>query len=468
MTKKKKNTPAILPVLLAAALAACGQGGAPTPDATTGGAAVPAATATAGAAAAPLRLLKGAYILSTSQTAAYLIHNPDGGAVYLATTIDFSDGVERVLCNTPGCTHSDESCPAWVYTSPSYTVANSELLCDGDALYWMVDGRLNDSADAFIDVSDLDGGNRRRLVGGADFPDLSSAYLSGCIVGDGSALYLTTCENTEENVSNTILWRLDKATGALTQTNLGTGANGDSPWMIGTWGSQMLFQYTAAGDTPAPPADDADADAWDAYADATEAAREGRTLEIRPVGTDGVKGEPLYTWTSRDAVTEYSRERAADGVYYELRAPSGDLDSIDLATGARTTLAPALTPDAVTAELHPLPDGKLLADTTTRQGDELVTRRYILDPNGGTKQELAGTWLKNGAGSPRPPVIYASNGESLLLMAEIRMSTVSGLGDDGQFYNYNGEDFVYDVAPLADYLAGSTDWTNCTLLGPLI
>lgn len=65
-------------------------------------------------------------------------------------------------------------------------VPQAMLLPVGDRLYWLVDGRHNESDSAYLDVSNPDGSDRRRVAEGDDLPDLTSAYIW---YTDGTALY---------------------------------------------------------------------------------------------------------------------------------------------------------------------------------------------------------------------------------------------------------------------------------------
>ena len=65
-------------------------------------------------------------------------------------------------------------------------VPKAMLLPVGDRLYWLVDGRYNESDGAYLDVSNLDGSDRRRVAEGDALPDLTNAYVW---YTDGTALY---------------------------------------------------------------------------------------------------------------------------------------------------------------------------------------------------------------------------------------------------------------------------------------
>ena len=75
------------------------------------------------------------------------------GDVFVATCTDWETGVQTVLCDKPGCTHADASCPAALGPAQG---ADSRVYEIGDRLVWMVLG----NGDGTADISDLDGGDR--------------------------------------------------------------------------------------------------------------------------------------------------------------------------------------------------------------------------------------------------------------------------------------------------------------------
>ena len=114
---------------------------------------------------------------AVGQDAVYSAMNIDDAGQYYATTIDFSTGEQRILCKKPGCSHADESCPAYMTAIRNGCVPRAMLLPVGDRLYWLVDGRHNESDSAYLDVSNPDGSDRRRVAEGDDLPDLTNAYV---------------------------------------------------------------------------------------------------------------------------------------------------------------------------------------------------------------------------------------------------------------------------------------------------
>ncbi len=106
------------------------------------------------------------------QNAVYNVMNVNGEGRYFATTIDLTTGQQQILCYKPNCPHEDDTCPGFMAQSASGAVPTAYLIPAPDRLYWIIDGRFNDSCGAYVDVSDLGGRNRHRIVEGDDLPDL--------------------------------------------------------------------------------------------------------------------------------------------------------------------------------------------------------------------------------------------------------------------------------------------------------
>ena len=119
----------------------------------------------------------------------YRVYQPDDADYALASVIDSATGQERVLCSRSGCAHNEESCPAFLgrATEDSPYVSGG-LYADGDKLYWLrvpMSNVMSNTNDAFLDVSELDGSNRRRIVTGGIIPH----YLYTDWYGNGESLF---------------------------------------------------------------------------------------------------------------------------------------------------------------------------------------------------------------------------------------------------------------------------------------
>lgn len=157
-----KHTTRLTACLLALALTACTAAPQDMPaSTTTETAAVPAQTAEptteTPAVQDTLTPIYTTWGAAVGRDAVYSAMNIDDAGQYFATTIDFSTGEQRILCKKLGCSHADESCPAYMTAIRNGCVPQAMLLPVGDRLYWLVDGRYNESDSAYLDVSNPDG-----------------------------------------------------------------------------------------------------------------------------------------------------------------------------------------------------------------------------------------------------------------------------------------------------------------------
>lgn len=142
-----KHTTRLTACLLALALTACTAAPQNMPaSTTTETAAAPAQTAEptteTPAVQDTLTPIYTTWGAAVGQDAVYSAMNIDDAGQYFATTIDFSTGEQRILCKKLGCSHTDESCPAYMTAIRNGCVPKAMLLPVGDRLYWLVDGPL--------------------------------------------------------------------------------------------------------------------------------------------------------------------------------------------------------------------------------------------------------------------------------------------------------------------------------------
>ena len=105
----------------------------------------------------------------------------------------------------------------------------------GDRLYWLVDGRHNESDSAYLDVSNPDGSDRRRVAEGDDLPDLTNAYVW---YTDGTALYTFVRGYDEYSV-----FRLDEGGAACFFTR--SIPDGEDYFALGCWQDKIVLQHSA-------------------------------------------------------------------------------------------------------------------------------------------------------------------------------------------------------------------------------
>jgi len=439
----KKCLSVCLALLLAGCAAAEPADPVPTP--------VPAEE-TAGTVLFPeLTALHTQWGLTMGKDAAYVPTVPEGGAARVATKISLDTGEQSVLCHLPGCAHTDEGCPAYLWTAGS-CVASDALIAVGDKLYWLVDGRYNGSAGAYIDVSGLDGSNRRRIAEGDSLPELDpwATYLT-----DGDTLYFSNA-----NVAGGSLFRIDE-TGV---TRLWEPPQQDPNTYcacLAVWEGKPVFTVAENGPIEInleEPPEGASDEEWEAYSQECDRMiqeiYDNRRHALYVLDADGDWGSPVAEWKSA--------EGDPFEIFWKDKAYGVDGDGVpcvtDLTTGAREKFLPEGL--AGEAQGFNYSTGGYAVLFVMQNGQEAW---YACDLEGNKAVPLNATWYKDNA-VPRAPYPLADNGETAFLQVGAEYYTATTFGPDGVPSQFTTCNFNYAVMPLAEYMAGSQDWTPVTLL----
>ena len=383
---------------------------------------------------------------AVGQDAVYSAMNIDDAGQYFATTIDFSTGEQRILCKKPGCSHADESCPAYMTAIRNGCVPQAMLLPVGDRLYWLVDGRHNESDSAYLDVSNPDGRDRRRVAEGDDLPDLTNAYVW---YTDGTALY--TFVRSYDKYSAV---RLDEG-GAACFFTLSI-PDGEDYFAVGCWQDKIVLQHSGGYlQQPLNPAGEAATDeelrAWLA---ADEQAQNAQTKNLCLLDTAGGMIDTDMTWGGDAGNVQLVHNGAA----YVLNE-SGLVTKFDLAAGTAQTRQLDLQGTQILYGVveGARPDGWI--PVTVRDDSE-----GLLNPETGVYTPLPTTWLKDQAVERSPFIVAASDTMLLVKYGEIYYTT-NDIGTDGAPYSFTTCRGEYGIISVKDYLAGSQDWVQVTLQG---
>ena len=159
------------------------------------------------------------------------------------------------------------------------------------------------------------------------------------------------------------------------------------------------------------------------------------------------------SWTGADGNVQLVNNGAA----YVLNE-SGQVTKLDLSAGTAATRRLDL-------------QGTLqysIVGTATFNGWIPVTVRNdsegVLNPETGAYTPLPTTWLKDQAVERSPFVVAASDTMLLVQYGEVYY-TANGIGTDGIPHSSTTCRREYGIIPVTDYLAGSQDWVQVTLLG---
>ena len=382
------------------------------------------------------------------QNAVYNVMNVNGEGRYFATTIDLTTGQQQILCYKPNCPHEDDTCPGFMAQSASGAVPTAYLIPAPDRLYWIIDGRFNDSCGAYVDVSDLDGRNRHRIVEGDDLPDLG---VVNNWYADGSALYTAYYSG-----SDFLILRIDETGAAI----IGQKTRSDSEWYhaVGCWQDKIILQHNEyyyipelkkAGDT-------ATKEEYDAWYDEQDAAQLTQPVSLYLLGTDREEHPLDFHWT----VTDSAIAKVQNGIVY-LLSPGGTVTQMNLSTGSSTTQSFDLPGQAVPDDPDILP-GNWASVYITDLGNG--NNECLLNLDTGEFQPQPTTWFKDQA-APRCPIIWAADHGMLFLQYGEVYYTEKGIGPDGLPASYTVGRNEYGIISFDDYLAGSQDWVHVTLLG---
>lgn len=452
-----KKTPCLLPLLAAALFAV----GCAQPASTVPQSSVPASTSETASEppSAPPRLQE----LTASANGYYYLQSiiDETGRIFL-TTVDLNDGQQRVLCNKPGCSHSDENC--WAYVFPDSITRSSawEAYTDGTLLYFVyltdyqhfgMDGAQPESA---IFISDLTGPTRPLAEMAAQSPNYCAnflqdgAYLDGHWFTDGETLWALITSNphnaaNEQTFAATLYHFVPAPEGAATPYTaevVWRQVRDGSTTYAGLLDGQIVLQLEYPGPDTGSLADN----------------YKLSTSELRVLSCDGALGEPLLTFLNGD----WQGGTLLNGQRYAVPANSTDLTVTDLRTGdSRTLCTLPIQADALSVTPQLIYEGRLVVDVSQDTGDT----RYVIDTTTGAMTTLPATWAKDGA-IPRVPVFrqIAQNRCLMLVGTQDRMLTT--MGQDGGTYTFNSPLSVYAVADLGDYLDGDQNWQICSLLDP--
>lgn len=453
----------LLPLLAAILLAVgCADRPAVASDETAGPAAATPESARENAASSP-ETQPVLQELTASAGGYFYVSSPIGenGPVYL-TTVDLNDGQQRVLCGKPGCTHSDESCWAYLYSGTEARPWSLEVYTDGHLLYFVyltdyqhagLEGAQPESA---VYVADLTGTSCPLWEMAGQGPNYCGAFLqdNACTEDywftDGDTLWALILSNPLDDAG--------AQTFAATLYHFAPAPQGDAaPYAAevvwrqvreGNIGYQGLLDGQILLDLQYPGPDTG------SLADNYKNSQS----ELRLLSCQGTLGEPLARFTNGSL----QMHQLVDGQWYTMAAESTELQVTDLLSGQTRTLCTLPIQEGAFSVTPQLAwNGKLVVDVSGDAGDT----RYVVDTATGAMTTLPATWAKDGVVSRVPVFCQVAQGRCLLQVGtQDRMLTT--MGQDGGTQTFYSPLPVYAVMDLDAYLAGSQDWQVCSLLAP--
>lgn len=347
------------------------------------------------------------------------------GSILLATKIDFATAQQEILCNADGCTHTDETCPAFMAAdddalSQYYT---GGLVAAGDRLYWFISGGAS-PVNVRVDVSAPDGSDRHTII------ENGSMFQLDCTMSmnftDGDALYLATAASGLVRLEDTGLTPIFPLNDGHPTSENPLYAQGSTPrcMILGCWQDMAVFACTPS-------------------------------LSGSGTGLMGVHADGNIT----DLGTYHTAFSAAlhEGKIYHIPGSGNQAETIeitDLATQSTETL--------------PLPAGSGWNNYCITYGDGTIGLirdevNYAWNPGSDTAVELTPTWCKDTAVA-RSPVIYAENGTTALVKVSDHAASVARLTPEGIPYQRQQPIRELALISLQDLFSGRQNWTHVRML----
>ena len=413
-------TLALSALLLTACSAPAAESAAPTPAAYESQ--VPAAVSVG----KPLHHLNSggtAPQIGITDSAAYLPMK--FGCILLATKIDFATAQQEILCNADGCTHTDETCLAFMAAdddalSQYYT---GGLVAAGDRLYWFISGGAS-PVNVRVDVSAPDGSDRHTII------ENGSIFQLDCTMSmnftDGDALYLATAASGLVRLEDTGLTPIFPLNDGHPTSENPLYAQGSTPrcMILGCWQDMAVFACTPS-------------------------------LSGSGTGLMGVHADGSIT----DLGTYHAAFSAAlhEGKIYHIPGSGNQAETIEI-----TDLTTQST------EKLPLPVGSGWHNYCITYGDGTIglirdELNYAWTPGNDIAVELAPTWGKDTAVA-RSPVIYAENGTTALVKVSDHAASVARLTPEGIPYQRQQPIRELALISLQDLFSGRQNWTSVTML----
>lgn len=366
----------------------------------------------------PLRQLDTVFamVVSADENSAYGIYR-DGENTY-ATIVDFATAKQRINCPKAGCTHSDETCGAWLFKSGN--IQNSAyIITDGEQLYYF----LNVNNDSYIETAQLDGSNRTRLCDTTYFDTGDFKCFK-----DSEALYFINADvqinrgsSTPFNITNNIV-RIDLATGEATTQSAAANTS-----IAGVCDESFIFEMETS---------------------------------LVSVPKDGSAQSTILEWQNE----KYATTLVKDGYFYGVKNDAAQLDKVNLATGEKTEF-PLSVLQTDYYMLKNVYDGKLLLHASksglTYEDDE--NNMYAIDVETGEQTQLTLT-QSLGGGRVQPISIITEGKNDFFVSMDSRQYVVYGTTDVGLPDSQNTDYPVYGLINKADYFGNVANYREVEML----
>lgn len=367
---------------------------------------------------------------------------PDGVSSLIYT--DFSSRQRVVLCNRPECTHSDNTCNAFVGNIICLPVPIAQkdkliLLYPG----WPSQGG-NQGVPGRVEVRDLNGENAKNIVTfGAEVE-----VLLDCVSDDNNLYVIANTVSLQEVgvLTQKQLWQINLQTGELQIVSNFSTQRTENLMLIGAFDQTLLLKRISVGAQYKDFFDNGAQGGMDEW----NAMIGSQRHEIFSLNLQGNE-TPLISWGQFEAKGEVLNDICM------ICDADGSIRKIDLRTGQDTSLAKLPNPITLdTAQFLTKIENTVVMDVGPENympGKTDITR-YAIQIDNGMYRELSQTITYDGITSPIP--IITNSTKDLLVISEIHTAQQ----DEPRYNAQSGRTYTYCLITAEDFLSNVANYTE--------
>lgn len=342
--------------------------------------------------------------------------------------IDYTEGIDKVLCNKPGCTHAEEGCTA---LPPDGRGVYFLYALQNGSIAYLESKQTDDGEPDCLCLADADGDHRRKLAAAA-----SAAEDWELLCADGAHIYILQTTYSEEAQKHQIL------SASLEDGNLETlwEMPGDMPQLIGVQGRNLVLHQVLREQDEIPPLEiTADMSEEEVQRLSDEYDSMLSTLEsshrVYLFSMDTGEEQEVASWTSsqgslgRTVLWDENRlywcnDVATDSLHWG--SPDGQAGEVPV-DWPQDIAHPQKTDDMVIYLEQPLQD-QILLTVFGPWGTDLI-KRYALNPEDGSLREIPLQYISNAY--EQPIRIMGQGKVGLLVEFEEQLETTESVDEDG-------------------------------------
>lgn len=366
--------------------------------------------------------------------------------------MDYENCKDTVLCSRPGCTHDTETCMASPGAGKNIYFVN--VLWDGTLVYVENNDQVGVEADQ-VCLADADGSNRRVLAAAQD----KRVYLN-LLCADQKSLYMVQSDYERQSE----LLKVSLADGTMEE--LGEMPD-PMPQLQGVEGRNLIWYSFSNNQEEIPPltlTDDMTEEEIQQEEERYRASMDALVTNHRVYlfSIDTGEERDLLTWTSsygsqgRTVLWDHSRLYWMDSDWPgALHWGCQDGSSGEITVNWPEEIISAQASDDMAIYMEQMLEGKILLTVFGPWGVDQV-KRYALEPDDGTLQEIPLQYISNA--SEKPVRILGKTKTALLVEFEEQAQRTEYIDADGlpaqglTFYHRTG------LLSIEDFFAGKPNY----------